>query len=144
MKIKIKRVDRSLPLPEYQHPGEDVGLDLYSSQDGTLAPGEYRLFPAGIKVAIPRGYAAFVYPRSGLAKDYGITVLNADGVIDPGYRGEVGVLLINHGQQPFEIKKGDRIAQLIVHACPEVSWQEVEELPETERAQGGFGYTGQQ
>ena len=96
----------------------------------------------GLKVAVPENYAGFVYPRSGLALDEGVTVLNADGVIDPGYRGEVGVLLINHGQSEFKIKKGDRIAQLIVQRVEEVEWEEVDKLSRSERGEGGFGHTG--
>ncbi|MGM0470669.1 MAG: dUTP diphosphatase [Bacillota bacterium] len=142
MKLKVKRLDKSLPLPEYQHSGEDAGLDLYSKEEGKLAPGEYRLFKTGIAIALPRGFAGFVHPRSGLAADYGITVLNADGVIDPGYRGEIGVTLINHGKQPFVVERGMRIAQLIVQKYQEVEWEEVEELSTTVRGSGGFGHTG--
>ena len=111
MEIKITRIDKTLNLPEYQHYGEDAGIDLKSRENKSIAPGEYSLVKTGLKIAIPGGYAGFVYPRSGLALKKGVTVLNADGVIDPGYRGEIGVILINHGQDEFIIKKGDRIAQ---------------------------------
>ncbi|MGM0409838.1 MAG: dUTP diphosphatase [Bacillota bacterium] len=142
MKIKIERIDKSVPLPEYQHYGEDAGLDLHAGEDKILKKGEYKLIKTGIKIAIPEGYGGFVYPRSGLALKYGITVLNADGVIDPGYRGEVGILLINHGENDFEIKKGDRIAQLIIHRTFSIEWDEVEDLNKSNRGAGGFGHTG--
>ena len=97
MKIEIVRLDKSLPLPAYQHVGEDVGLDLMSAEEAIIKSGESRLIKTGIKLAIPQGYGGFVYPRSGLALKHGISVLNSVGVIDPGYRGELGVILINHG-----------------------------------------------
>ncbi|MFW6281947.1 MAG: dUTP diphosphatase [bacterium] len=142
MKIKIKRLDKTIPLPEYQHIGEDAGLDLLSAEDTILASGEYKLIKSGIKIAIPQGYGGFVYPRSGLALKRGITVLNADGVIDPGYRGELGVILINHGKEDFQINKGDRIAQLIIHRTFNIEWEEVDDLSESTRGSGGFGHTG--
>ncbi|MFW5787836.1 MAG: dUTP diphosphatase [Halanaerobiales bacterium] len=142
MKIKVQRIDKSIKLPEYQHQGEDAGLDLISAADITLNPGEYKMIPTGIKIAIPQGFAGFVYPRSGLALKHGVTVLNADGVIDPGYRGEVGVILINHGSDEFQIKKGERIAQLIIHRVNRVEWEEVDNLDESDRGEGGFGHTG--
>ncbi|MFW6381374.1 MAG: dUTP diphosphatase [Bacillota bacterium] len=142
MKIKIKRMDDGVKLPDYQHYGEDVGLDLRANESLELAPGDYRLVKTGLKIAIPSGFAGFVYPRSGLALKRGITVLNADGVIDPGYRGEVGVILINHGQEAFSIARGDRIAQLIIQRKFNIEWEEVEQLRESKRGQGGFGHTG--
>ncbi len=142
MKIKIERLDKGLELPAYEHIGEDVGMDLKSREDTVLKPGEYKIVKTGIKIAIPEGYAGYVNPRSGLAYKKGITVLNSDGVIDPGYRGEVGVILINHSQNDFEIERGDRIAQLIVEKYEIVEWEEVESLDETVRGAGGFGHTG--
>jgi dUTP pyrophosphatase len=142
MKIEVKRLDKSLPLPDYQHYGEDAGMDLLSAENTILKAGEYKLIKTGLKIAIPVGYGGFVYPRSGLALKHGITVLNADGVIDPGYRGEVGVILINHSKEDFTIKKGDRIAQLIIHKTYPIQWEEVEELSESQRGAGGFGHTG--
>ncbi|MCK8826253.1 dUTP diphosphatase [Natroniella acetigena] len=142
MKIKIKRLDKSLPLPNYQHLGEDAGMDLYSREAGVLESGEYRLFKTGIVISLPRGYAGFVNPRSGLALKHGVTVLNADGVIDSGYRGEIGVVLINHGPEEFKVDKGDRIAQLIVQQYQEVEWEEVEQLDDSKRGSGGYGHTG--
>ncbi len=143
MKIKVSKVDKDIILPEYQHKGEDAGMDLVANEETSLKPGEFKLIKTGIKIAIPKGYAGFVYPRSGLALKKGITVLNADGVIDPGYRGELGVILINHGKSVFKINKGDRIAQLIIHKTYQIEWDEVEELPDTNRGEGGFGHTGQ-
>lgn len=142
MKIKVKRIDESLPLPSYRFIGEDAGLDLYSREEGDLKPLEYRLFGTGIELAIPKGYAGFIHPRSGLALKHGITVLNAGGVIDAGYRGEVGVILINHSQTIFTVKKGDRIAQLIIAATPTITWDEVDNLPKSSRDDGGFGHSG--
>ncbi len=142
MKIKISKTDENVELPEYQHYGEDAGLDLKANGNYRLKPGEYRLINTGLKLAIPVGYAGFVYPRSGLALNSGITVLNADGVIDPGYRGELGVILINHGKKSFNIEKGDRIAQLIIHKTFPIEWELVDELTASNRGEGGFGHTG--
>ena len=142
MNIQVKRVDKSIPLPEYQHYGEDAGMDLRSREDIILKSKEHQLIKTGIKIAIPEGYGGFVYPRSGLALKHGITVLNADGVIDPGYRGEVGVILINHGEKDFKIEKGNRIAQLIIHKVYEIEWDEVDDLNQSNRGSGGFGDSG--
>ena len=142
MKIEIKQIDKSIDLPEYQHPGEDAGIDLMAAENCNLTGGNFRMIKTGIKIAIPEGYGGFVYPRSGLAKDYGVTVLNSPGVIDSGYRGEIGVILINHSLEDFEIKKGDRIAQLIIHQVEEIEWNVVDSLPESERKSTGFGDSG--
>lgn len=142
MKIEIKQINNSIDLPEYQHPGEDAGIDLMAAENCNLTGGNFRMIKTGIKIAIPEGYGGFVYPRSGLAKDYGVTVLNSPGVIDSGYRGEVGVILINHSNKDFEIKKGDRIAQLIIHQVEEIEWNPVDKLPESERKSTGFGDSG--
>ena len=142
MKIEIKQINKSIDLPEYQHPGEDAGIDLMAAENCNLTGGNFRMIKTGIKIAIPEGYGGFVYPRSGLAKDYGVTVLNSPGVIDSGYRGEVGVILINHSLQDFEIRKGDRIAQLIIHKVEEIEWELVDQLPESKRKSTGFGDSG--
>lgn len=141
VKIQVERVDNNLPLPKYEHIGEDVGLDLLSRENKILISGEWLLFKTGVKIGIPVGYGAFVNPRSGLALNEGVTVLNADGVIDPGYRGEVGVILINHSKLDFHVKRGDRIAQLMVLKTPRVVWEEVDRLSDTVRGVGGFGST---
>lgn len=142
MKIKVERVNKNIELPKYQHYGEDAGLDLHAAEELTIKSGEYKLIKTGLKIAVPKGYAAFVYPRSGLALKKGVTVLNADGVIDSGYRGEVGVILINHGKEDFKINFNDRIAQLIIQKVNTIEWNEVETLSESQRGEGGFGHTG--
>lgn len=142
MEIKVERLNKEIELPKYQHYGEDAGLDLHSAEKITIKSGEYKLIKTGLKIAVPKGYAAFVYPRSGLALKKGVTVLNADGVIDSGYRGEIGVILINHGPKDFEINLNDRIAQLIIQKVNIIEWNEVEKLSESQRGDGGFGHTG--
>jgi dUTP pyrophosphatase len=141
MKIPVLRLDPALPFPVAAHTG-DAGVDLCARTDVTLAPGERSLVPTGIAVAIPDGYAGLVTPRSGLAVRHGIGVVNAPGVIDSGYRGEIQVILVNHGQEPVTLSRGDRIAQLVVvaHGAPELT--EVNTLPGSERGEGGFGSSG--
>jgi dUTP diphosphatase len=131
------------PLPQYfsaDAAGMDLGAALTEAR--MLGPGEYGLIPCGFAMAIPPGFEAQVRPRSGLASRYGVTVLNAPGTIDSDYRGEVQVLLINHGAMPFSVLPGMRIAQLVVAPVSRVSWEPVETLPATDRGAGGFGHTG--
>ncbi len=128
-------------MPTRAHPG-DAGVDLRARSGGSLEPGERCLVPTGIAVAIPSGYAGLVVPRSGLAVRHGIGVVNAPGLIDAGYRGEVGVVLVNHGDVLFTFERGDRIAQLVVVPVWSGDPVEVDELPSTPRAGGGFGSTG--
>jgi len=135
------RLDRELPLPAYARPG-DAGLDLSASESVKLEPGERRLVPTGLAIAIPEGHAGLVLPRSGLAMQKGVTVLNAPGLIDSGYRGEVKVLLINHGPVVVAIERGERIAQLVIQAVARARLVEVERLPDSARGGGGFGSTG--
>ena len=142
MKIKVERVNNEIELPKYQHFGEDAGLDLHAAEELTIKSGEYRLIKTGLKIAVPKGYAAFVYPRSGINLKKGVTVLNADGVIDSGYRGEGGVILINHGSEAFKINFNDRIAQLIIQKVNLIEWEEVDNLSKSQRGDGGFGHTG--
>lgn len=132
-----------LPLPEYATP-HSAGVDLRAAvtEDLTLAPGERRLVPTGLRLALPDGYEAQVRPRSGLAARHGIGMVNSPGTIDADYRGEIGVLLINWGQEPFIIRRGDRIAQMVVAPVTRVEWHEAAALPDTERGDGGFGHTG--
>jgi len=139
--IAAVRLDGELPLPAYAKPG-DAGLDLRASELSRLEPGERRLVPTGLAVAIPEGHAGFVLPRSGLAMQKGVTVLNAPGLIDSGYRGELKVLLINHGAEPVIITRGERIAQLVVQRVASVTLVEVDRLPDSARGGGGFGSTG--
>lgn len=140
--VLITRLDESLPLPSYGHPG-DAGLDLRAAESLTLAPGERRAVATGIAIAMPPGYAGFVHPRSGLALKVGLGMPNSPGIIDAGYRGELKVLLINLDPvTAIEIAHGDRIAQLVVQRVEQVSLIEVSELPGTHRGEGGFGSTG--
>ncbi len=136
---------RDLPLPAYATSGS-AGLDLRAalpeSAPVTLAPGERALIPTGLSLAVPEGYEAQVRPRSGLAVKHGVTCLNTPGTIDSDYRGEVHALLINHGQEPFEVRRGERIAQLVIARHERAVWRELDSLSETERGTGGFGSTG--
>ncbi len=141
MLLKVKRLDKEAKLPSYAHPG-DAGLDLFSNADIELAPGETSLVPTGISIELPPSTEAQVRPRSGLALKNSITVLNTPGTIDEGYRGEVGVILINHSKTTFKITKGAKIAQLIVKPIIKVTVQEIDTLTETKRGEGGFGSTG--
>ena len=143
MEIPLVRLDPSLEVPAFAKPG-DAGVDLRSSIDIVLQPGGHRsLVPTGIALAIPEGYAGFVQPRSGLALKHGVTCLNTPGLIDSGYRGELKVLLINTDpSEPFEITKGERIAQLVIQAVEQPRFVLVDELPTSERGEGGFGHTG--
>lgn len=142
--MKVKVINRSaFALPSYATP-LSAGVDLKAnlSEAITLKPLERSLVPTGLFLAIPAGYEAQVRPRSGLAAKHGITVLNSPGTIDADYRGEVKVILVNLSPEPFVIEPGERIAQLVVARCEQVSWEEVERLDETERGAGGFGSTG--
>ena len=140
--VQVVRLDTELPLPRYAHPG-DAGLDLQARESAVLAAGGGRaLVPTGIAVAIPPGHAAFVLPRSGLALRYGVTVVNAPGLIDAAYRGEVKVVLLNTDpHEAYEVHRGDRIAQLVVQRVEEVVWQVVDALDGEDRG-GGFGHSG--
>ncbi len=142
--LKIKRIRPSAnPLPRYMTP-HAAGMDLFAAidSDTTLLPGERVLVPTGIALAIPEGFEAQIRPRSGLALQSGITLVNSPGTIDPDYRGEIGVIVINHGSKPFTIRNGDRIAQMIFSRFARAVFQEVSELDETHRNSGGFGHTG--
>ena len=141
MKIPVTRKESVHPLPRFAHPG-DAGADLVASEAVELEPGERVLVPTGLAIAIPEGYAGFVLPRSGLAITHGVTVINAPGLIDSGYRGELRVGLVNHGDTVFAIDPGDRIAQLVIMAVQAPEFVEVEDLDETVRGHGGFGSTG--
>ena len=142
MEIRVQRLDPELPLPRQQH-RDDAGYDLHARERVELAPGARALVPTGLAVAIPSGYAGFVLPRSGLALQHGITCLNAPGLIDPLYRGELKVLLVNTDPTvSFTVERGDRIAQLVIQRVEQVEWQEVASLDTTERDTFGFGSTG--
>lgn len=140
--VQVKRLDDGLPLPRYAHEG-DAGIDLHAREDATVPPAGGRvLMPTGIAVAIPPGHAGFVLPRSGNALNHGVTAANSPGLIDSRYRGELKVVLLNTDPTaPFNVKRGDRIAQLVVQRVEEISWVEVDELDENDRG-GGFGHSG--
>ncbi len=148
IKVPIKRLpgNNDLPLPDY-HSDLAAGMDLHAAvphdQPVEINPGQIKLIPCGISIAVPPGYEAQVRPRSGLAMKHGITMINAPGTIDADYRGEVKVPLINLGQQPFTITRSMRIAQMLICPVPRTQWIEVDELEETTRGDGGFGHTGQ-
>ncbi|MBU3643587.1 MAG: dUTP diphosphatase [Candidatus Nanopelagicaceae bacterium] len=142
MIVQIQRIDKGLPLPEYARAG-DAGMDVYSTIDCTLAPGARAIIPIGIAIALPEGFVCFAHPRSGLAAKHGISIVNAPGTIDSGYRGEIKIILINtDAKETFEIKRGDRIAQLVFQKFESARFFEVEVLPESQRGGGGFGSTG--
>jgi dUTP pyrophosphatase len=140
--VRVVRLDPDLPLPQYAHPG-DAGADLVTAVDLTLAPGERAMVPTGVAVALPDGYVALVHPRSGLAARHGLSIVNTPGTIDAGYRGEIKVMLINHDPQAaVELRRGDRIAQLVVQRFERARFVEVERLPDSARGDGGYGSTG--
>jgi dUTP pyrophosphatase len=140
--LPVLRLDPGMPLPVYAHPG-DAGADLCAATDVVLPPGGRATVGTGIAIAVPDGYAAFVHPRSGLAARHGITLVNAPGTVDAGYRGEVRVVLLNTDPaEPFTVRRGDRIAQLVVQPVTRVSFLDAAELPSTPRGEGGFGSTG--
>lgn len=145
VKVRIKKVRAAaIKLPLYMTP-LSAGMDLCACLEGkevVLEPGTRRLIPTGIAIALPEGYEAEVRPRSGLALKHGVTLLNAPGTVDADYRGEVGCIMINLSKEPFTIKDGDRIAQLVIHQVCRAELVEVEELPESSRGEGGFGHTG--
>jgi dUTP pyrophosphatase len=135
--VQVQRLDPGLPLPAYAHPG-DAGADLLTAVDVTLAPGERALVPTGIAIALPEGYAAFVHPRSGLAARHGLSIVNTPGTVDAGYRGEIKVLLVNlDPREPIELRRGDRVAQLVVQRVERARFREVAGLPGSVRGDGG-------
>lgn len=140
--IAVVRLDPGLPLPSYAHPG-DAGADLHTTVDLELAPGERALVPTGIAIALPEGYVALVHPRSGLAARHGLSIVNAPGTVDAGYRGEIKVLLINHDpREAVSLRRGDRIAQLVVQRFERARFVEAGVLPNSVRGAGGYGSTG--
>ena len=140
--VLLVRLDDGLPVPAYEHDG-DAGADLRTAVDVTLQPGARATVPTGVAVALPAGYAGFVHPRSGLAARHGVTVVNAPGTVDAGYRGEIRVTLLNtDGREPVLLRRGDRVAQLVVQRVERAAFVVVEELPESARGAGGHGSTG--
>jgi len=142
LEILVTKLDNDAVIPTYAKPG-DAGADLYSISDLVLSPGERALVKTGIAIALPNGYVGLVHPRSGLGLKNGISVVNTPGTIDAGYRGEIGVVLINHDlHESFQVKKGDRIAQLVIQKVENAQFKMVDQLPESERSTGGYGSTG--
>jgi len=140
--VLVRRLDPGVPLPSYAHPG-DAGADLHTTVDAVLEPGERALLPTGLAIALPAGYAAFVHPRSGLAVRYGVSLVNAPGTVDAGYRGEVQVSVVNlDPRDAVTFRRGDRIAQMVVQRVERARFHEVETLPGSDRSEGGFGSTG--
>jgi len=140
--VLITRLDPDLPLPQRGHPG-DAGSDLFAATDVDLAPGQRAVVGTGVCIALPDGYAAFVHPRSGLAAQYGVTIVNAPGTVDAGYRGEIKVILLNtDGEHPVQFRRGDRIAQLVIQKVERPVFREVARLPGSHRGEGGHGSTG--
>lgn len=141
VELLILRLDPDLPMPARELPG-DAGFDLYARMETTLNPGDRALIPTGVSIALPDGYVALVHPRSGLAIKHGFTLVNAPGTIDAGYRGEISVIGLNAGSEPLTLKRGDRVAQLVILELPAVNVVEVASLPGSVRSAGGFGSTG--
>ncbi|GIH28198.1 deoxyuridine 5'-triphosphate nucleotidohydrolase [Acrocarpospora phusangensis] len=142
VEVLIHRLDPELPLPSYAHPG-DAGADLYAAEDVELLPGERAVVGTGVAIALPDGYAAFVHPRSGLAARHGVTLVNAPGTVDAGYRGEIRVTLLNtDSKETIQLRRGDRVAQLVIQQVEKAAFHEVERLPGSARGAGGFGSTG--
>ena len=142
VQVLLQRMDPDVPMPAYAHPG-DAGADLCSAIDITLGPGERQTVPTGIAIALPEGYVGLVHPRSGLAARHGVTIVNAPGTVDAGYRGELRVTLLNTDLlTPVTLKRGDRIAQLLIQRVSQADFAEVEQLPGSPRGTGGFGSTG--
>ncbi|HCA84234.1 MAG TPA: dUTP diphosphatase [Streptomyces sp.] len=140
--VLIRRLDPEVPVPSYGHPG-DAGVDLVTTGEAVLAPGERAVLPTGVSLALPDGYAAFVHPRSGLAARCGVALVNAPGTVDAGYRGEIKVIVVNlDPRESVRFARFDRIAQLVVQQVEKVRFHEVAELPGSARAAGGFGSTG--
>jgi dUTP pyrophosphatase len=142
VEILISRLDPGMPLPSYAHPG-DAGADLATTVDVRLDPGERAMVPTGVGVALPEGYVALVHPRSGLAARSGVSIVNAPGTVDAGYRGEIKVVLINlDPAEPVVLRRGDRIAQLVIQEVAQAQFVEVDRLPDSARGAGGYGSTG--
>ena len=142
LQVQLKMLDPGLEAPSYAHPG-DAGADLRAREDVVLQPGERKLVPTGVAISLPYGYVALIHPRSGLATKHGLTIVNAPGTVDAGYRGEISVTLLNtDASQPIELRRGDRIAQMVIQRVEHAQFVPVTELSESVRGTGGFGSTG--
>jgi dUTP pyrophosphatase len=144
IKVRIQKLDgnNDIPLPRYMT-NQAAGMDIFAAvtKEDIIEPGQRKIIPTGIKVALPEGYEAQIRPRSGLALNQGITLLNSPGTIDADYRGEIALIVINHGQEPFVVKRGMRLAQMVVQKICRLEWVEASELTNTSRGSGGFGHT---
>ena len=143
MKVEIKKLDVGLPTPKYAKHG-DAGMDVYARESTVIQPSEHKLVGTGLALAFPYGFELQVRPRSGLAYKHGVSIVNSPGTVDHGYRGEVGIILINHGKAPFVVNRGERIAQFVFNKVEMVHLEEVADLSSTDRGAGGFGSTGTQ
>ena len=141
IELKVKKIHPDAIIPSYAHPG-DSGMDVYSIENYSLSPGSRILVQTGLKVEFSEGYEIQVRPKSGLALKSGITVLNTPGTVDSGYRGEIGVILINHSRETYSVKKGDKVAQIVLAPVVKMIIKEIENLSDTSRGEGGFGSTG--
>ena len=141
MKLRIQRVVEDVKLPSYAHEG-DAGMDLYAAEEYVLKPGERKLISTGVKIALPLGYEAQVRPKSGLALKHGISIVNTPGTVDAGYRGIVGIIAINHGSEEFKVEKNQKLAQMVINKIEAAEIEEVPDLDDTSRGEGGFGSTG--
>ena len=141
MKVEIEKIDKGLPTPKYKYHG-DAGMDIYSATSCTITPGKWKVIPSGLRFAVPYGFEMQIRPRSGLAAKHGISMVNTPGTLDHQYRGELKIILINHGDESFDVRKGDRIAQVVFNKIEIVHLEEVEFLEETDRGAGGLGSTG--
>jgi dUTP pyrophosphatase len=142
LRLRIKKLHKDATIPRYAHgPDEDAGMDLHSVESMTLGPGETKLVPTGLAIELPAGYEAQIRPRSGLALKYSITLPNSPATIDPGYRGEIRVILLNLGREPFQISPGERIAQMVIARYEAIEWEEGD-LGDSVRGEGGFGSSG--
>lgn len=142
LRVQIRKLDPDLPTPHYAH-DYDAGADLYARVDVDLAPGERALVPTGVAIALPSGYVALIHPRSGLATKHGLTIVNAPGTVDAGYRGEIMVTLLNTDKnQPIQLQRGDRMAQMVIQKVETAAFEVVSELPDSSRGTSGFGSTG--
>ena len=141
MKVRVKKIHKDAKIPGYAHQG-DSGMDLYSVEEATIEPGERKMVGTGLQISLPKGFEAQIRPKSGLAANFGVTVLNTPGTVDSCYRGEVRVILANLGKEAYKVEKGKKIAQMVIARVEEAEIEEVEELDDTARKDGGFGSTG--
>jgi len=141
MKVRVKRLDKELPLPKYET-ADSAGLDVRSRESLVLKPGEHKAIGTGLAFSVPKGFEMQIRPRSGLAAKHGISIVNSPGTLDSDYRGELMIILINHSREDFPVNKGDRIAQIVFNKFEQAEWEETEELDKTDRGEGGLGSTG--